>query len=425
MPNSLRINLQAFFASERFIWGVVIVGIVLRLIWALLVHPEPTSDSAVYVDRALSIANGHGYSMPDGTATAYWPVGYSAFLAAFLCILNDPHLAVIVSNVVLASLLMYLFYRLVGIVFEQREAVSLAVLVLAFYPDNIAYASLATSEVLGSVLLIAYLLLVLGKNRLSSIIFSGIVIGLATLTKAQSILFPVLVFVLQFWLAGTGGERFRAFRTLILTVLVAVLVVTPWGLRNYHHFDRFVLSTNGGINLFIGNNEHSTGRYIYTAEDSALFAGLGEVERDEKAKKMALEYIASEPITFLSRIPLKIFYLFRTDGDGFSWNEAGFEQFWISSKGWRNLKIIATLYYYVILVFGMLGAVYFLRKLLLRHGGKMAVFSVIVFYYIAICGIFFGVPRFHDIFMPFLIILGVEFFRVISSRFYPGSATLS
>jgi hypothetical protein len=71
------------FLSTRFSVTVITVGVLARLLWILAIPAVPMNDTAIYLARALSIASGDGYIYPDGTPTAYWPVGYPAFLGRF------------------------------------------------------------------------------------------------------------------------------------------------------------------------------------------------------------------------------------------------------------------------------------------------------------------------------------------------------
>lgn len=405
MKTAFMDRLQRVILHDRFPLIVMLLAVIIRLAWMLLFQPEPVSDPAIYFSRALSIASGQGYAYADGTPTAYWPVGYSAFLALFIYLLGDPQTALIISNVLLVILLIIGFYQLALIALRDRLSARIALLLFAFYPDHIAYSSLATSELLASLLTIGYLAIVLTRHSPIHAVLAGAVLGLAALTKAQSLLLPVLVCLYFFWLARKSSDRLQALYVFAITMLVAVLVISPWSIRNHQLFDRFIaISTNGGVNLYIGNNPHATGRYVFTDEDKAKFAGLNELETSDKAKALAITYMRENPLQVLKRVPKKLFYLLRTDGDGLSWNQEGLDDSLLSNKSWRNLKIVATLYYYVILFVGLAAVIWALVRFLGRNADISALFGIIVFYYLAIYAVFFGAPRFHDIFIPFLIL---------------------
>ena len=50
---------------------------------------------------------------------------------------------------------------------------------------------------------------------------------------------------------------------MLLLILSAAAVISPWTLRNYRvHGEWILISSNGGINFWIGNNEQATGEFI-------------------------------------------------------------------------------------------------------------------------------------------------------------------
>lgn len=409
MPTNPFSTLRALFLHPRFPIVIIISAIGIRLIWALLIQPTPVSDPAIYASRAMSIAAGEGYVLADGSPTAYWPVGYSAFLGLFIYLLGNFETALVISNCLLYSLLIISFFTLAKSTLTNTIAARLSLCLLAFYPDNIAYSSLATSELLASLLIISYLALIVNRKTIYHVVLSGIIIGYAALTKSQSILIPSIVCIFLLWSATEKQSRLNTLKDYGITMLVAMLVIAPWTVRNYSHFGEFIpISTNGGINLYIGNNPLAKGNYSFREQDKDLFKDLDEIQTNTKAKQLATDYIKNNPVTTVLRIPQKLYYLFRTDADGLSWNQEGLDDALFSSSTWRNLKIGATLYYYAILFLGMIAAILYLIRFIQRKAPPAAIYSLLIFYYIAIYGIFFGAPRFHDIFMPFLILTGSE-----------------
>jgi hypothetical protein len=81
------------------------------------------------------------------------------------------------------------------------------------------------------------------------------------------------------------------------------LVLLPWTLRNHRCFDRWIVTTtNGGINLYIGNNPSSTGGYYLPPEGerpSYAFQESGRWIRE------AVGYAAGHPGQTLARTGVK------------------------------------------------------------------------------------------------------------------------
>jgi len=67
--------------------------------------------------------------------------------------------------------------------------------------------------------------------------------------------------------------------------------------RNYYHFGRFIpISTNGGINLYIGNNPYATGEYRWDSVVTNPLERLPEYERDKEASRLAKKYMKNHPL---------------------------------------------------------------------------------------------------------------------------------
>jgi len=92
--------------------------------------------------------------------------------------------------------------------------------------------------------------------------------------------------------------------------------MTPWVIRNYMVFNRFVLlSNNAGKTFILGNSENArpnTGEGIdlskYDNEIKRL--NLDEVETDKYYKKKAFEWIKNNPSDFLKLYIMKFFNYF-------------------------------------------------------------------------------------------------------------------
>ena len=85
-----------------------------------------------------------------------------------------------------------------------------------------------------------------------------------------------------------------------MLVVVQVLVMLPWGIRNSHALGRFTLTnTVGGMGLFIGNNARATGAWYLWAEDlERLRPGIhaqGVVAVDDAAREEAGRWIRANP----------------------------------------------------------------------------------------------------------------------------------
>ncbi len=142
--------------------------------------------------------------------------------------------------------------------------------------------------------------------------FGGACLGLATLFRPQlAVAVPVVaVAVARARGAVTPGGAVRSigagFAHAVPFVLAAILVVTPWTLRNAVVLRAFVpISTNGGEVFFASNAASGDRQGAYNEE---LYARLrraepGEAARSTRGFVLGLAHIASVPGTFIGALP--------------------------------------------------------------------------------------------------------------------------
>jgi hypothetical protein len=125
-------------------------------------------------------------------------------------------------------------------------------------------------------------------------------------------------------------------RKYIATVIVmAAITVTPWLLRNYAVFGRFMLRSNFGLELKLANNwetsnalELTDGGHIPTgkvwkrghpsvnAEEFRLYASLGELNYVDRQYNEAVAFVWGNPKKFLWLTLRRIYYFWLGDLGG-------------------------------------------------------------------------------------------------------------
>ena len=143
-------------------WLALIVGVALaiRVVWVLVFQIPPIlgSDAAAYDRLGWRLAQGQGYVTGDGTPTAYWPVGYPAFLAAIYVIFGYSWLAAGIANALLGTVSVALTYRLAREFLSSRSSL-VAAGAVAFLPSHITtYTSVLRNEILHTALVLAALI---------------------------------------------------------------------------------------------------------------------------------------------------------------------------------------------------------------------------------------------------------------------------
>src|SRR5437899_5231953 len=87
----LRVRFESMLMHPRFIPLCFSVFIAIRLALLLFISVEPSSDALWYFGRAITIIEQGSY-YESGLPTAYWSVGYPAFIALIFTF-TGPHLA--------------------------------------------------------------------------------------------------------------------------------------------------------------------------------------------------------------------------------------------------------------------------------------------------------------------------------------------
>jgi 4-amino-4-deoxy-L-arabinose transferase-like glycosyltransferase len=389
----------AFLRSRYFPAACLAAGLLVRLAWILLVDPKPVSDFAWYFTKAIDISFGRGYQS-NGVPTAYWPVGYCGFLGGLFALFGRSLFVARIANVLLYTGVLALSYWVAGRLFRSTLTARLTLLILAFYPNHIAYSSLVASESLFMFLmLLGVALLLLENSRLLMALLAGAVFGLACLVRPQLLPLP-LAFVLLLPGAKWGGKLI----TLAGVYAVMLLVLLPWTLRNYKAFGHVVLvSTNGGGNLLIGNNPWANGAYVFRPEFMQIVDGGNEYEQDRRAGGYAIRYMREHPVATLKLLPLKFWYLYRGDVEGIRWSIEGIEAGGKEAPGWLGTPAVAVSEaYYVILGVAFVASVF----LFLRKGRDRVAFpsvGLVVIAFFTLLGLaFYGGSRYHFPVMPWV-----------------------
>ena len=150
--------------STRFFLMAAALFLAPRIGWMLAVDAAPMSDQLWYFERAVGLLNGGGYAV-QGQPTAFWPVGYPAFLAGLFAIFGPDIEVAKAANLVLSAVAMAFVYRIARHATESERAAKAALMLAVLYPTLIFYTELLYSELLFMTLLLAGIDLLLGADE--------------------------------------------------------------------------------------------------------------------------------------------------------------------------------------------------------------------------------------------------------------------
>lgn len=384
-------------------WVVLAIACVARVawsVWAWLSGVRPASDAGWYYQRGLEIASGSGYSI-DGHPTAYWPVGYPAFLGGLFSLFGDIIPVAMGANVLLGVAIVEATRRLALMLFKDKRSSWTAALIVALHPNGIAYSSLLLGETLSTALLLWSLVFLLGGRSVGATAASALLLAGAILVRPQLALTPAIAVLAACFIDTPRWSKSLLARSAFVYVGGALLLL-PWTLRNQSLYDAWpVLSNNDGINLYIGNNPRANGTYyLDDVVERAYWEAPDEWHRNGRARRLAVAWITEHPGEFIQLIPRKLWYLWRGDGEGFGWNRRWFpmETASTTTRILDGLKWASQLWW--VLFVGAAG-----YSVLTRRKGAVAWswIGLLVAGWISLLGIvYFGDSRFHFVAIPFL-----------------------
>ncbi len=383
---------QISFSPGKVIFLVVFLGLVTRLILVSALHIPLTSDAADYYRMASAIYDG------TGLKSIFMSAGYPLFLSGLFMVFGKTAEVAQYFNALLGGFSILLVYWLSKELFRSEPIAIIAAVLWAIYPPAILYAENLAKENLMIPLLLLYLLLVAkyAHSSFSAAIAaaSGALLGLHALV-GPALLVIAPIFLIQVFLKP--NHIAKKIRDVLIYGLFVLIILAPWLYRNNEVYGQPLLNTNGGFNLYIGNNPSATGWFMSIMETplgkswSTLRQQLGEVGLNQYSRDRGVEYIKSHPVETI-KMAIKKMFLFWTPPTHAG---TGGDQSQIES-----LVRTAWLVEYVFLVFCALGLIIFVRPPL----RQMWILYSSVGLYCAVHMLFYVIIRYRLPIMPLVTI---------------------
>jgi 4-amino-4-deoxy-L-arabinose transferase-like glycosyltransferase len=389
-------SISTYLGGWRAVALILGLCAALRLIWALTVPVVPISDSAMYHQFALSIVSGAGYAYPDGSLTAYWPVGTSALYALIYFVFGTSTTPVVVLNLLLGLIFTAQTICLSRVWFSERVALAAGVC-MAVWPMLIQLTTVLASELPCAVFTMAGIITYCKPPKTRKKIFlAGIYIGIACYFRPTIMILLILLPVLEALV--DRATRMPALRSVLLISGFA-LVVLPWSIRNHDVFGQpALISTNFGANLWMGNNPESQGHYM--SPDMGRYS-KNEVLRDRQLRAEAIRNIRSDPFHYLVQMSWKRFVVTHArESIGVAWNQGGLKQRGLD-RFIFPLKLASSAYWWVMILAAFVGLQWGFRD---RSIGILHPLVVITGVLIAIPTLTVGQDRYHFSIIPFVAI---------------------
>lgn len=309
-----------------FLSMVAVLALTLRLIWAWWVPVIPYSDGEAYDAFARTLAQHGIFGWTASEPTSFWPPGTTFLHAGLFALFGIRYEPIVVLNIALSLGMVWTTARLAARFWGQKTA-ALSALILAVWPTLVMYPTILASELPFLFLtLLALDLWTHPKLRLTPrALLAGLALGFAALVRPQALLLP-LIYAAGLLLTGHATRRTVVDQVLCtaLAGIVMALVIAPWTWRNHQLYGEPVLiSTNGGVTLWIGNSPGTDGRF---REIPDQYYRLPENERARVLGEEARAYILQDPAGFMVRSVKKLLYLYTNESVGVGWNSPGIRQ---------------------------------------------------------------------------------------------------
>jgi 4-amino-4-deoxy-L-arabinose transferase-like glycosyltransferase len=318
-------NLRKFLPLYLFLFAFLI-----RL--AFLLGTYQGNQSIPYfedVGIAINLLDGIGYAyhfsmiVPDipTRPTAAKPPVYPLLVSlVFLAFGMKNFFALFIVHAFLSALTCSLLF--LAIARFSLPVAAIAGVALAIYLPFIHHAvSVPESTTLTLFLISLFSFQLMGLHAIfkqSKWILAGVVSGLLALTEPVTIPFLFLSF---FYISYVTFSRWgKISKELLIAMVIFTAVITPWTIRNYITFKRFVfIKSNFGA--FLKDGLHHAGIRLPQADRLALrqqVEGMDEVSEDRAVKKAMLSWMAENPMRFIRLLP------------------KNFLQFWWETEAYKN-----------------------------------------------------------------------------------------
>jgi 4-amino-4-deoxy-L-arabinose transferase-like glycosyltransferase len=244
-------------------WLILALGIVMRL-WLIFAQNDrliTDYDDKMYLQSATRLLDSGMFTFGSHVdkPTVFIPPLFPLYLAGVFAVFGKGAAGLYAARfgvVLMAALSMWLLVRIAHQL--QRPSMGLwAAGVMAVYPSLILNNTLYLTETMFAMLTLCFftsLIAAIESRKRGHLLLAGLFLGLATLARPTSALFPIGV-GLYLWCRKDYGFK-KAFAVGITLVAMLFVVLSPWIVRNYVQFHQFIPLTKASGNPFL------TGTYI-------------------------------------------------------------------------------------------------------------------------------------------------------------------
>lgn len=396
-----------YLNSPNALWFLVVFSVGLKLLLLMVLGIQSFPDGNGYLHIATTIYE-NGFIYPDSAQTDAPLTPYLYAIFSPLSSLFGPA-GIALSNVLLATFLVYLVYWITYEIFTNQRAALLAACATAIYPFFNFYVITFLTEILYLTLLYSFFLMFIRFLKYKKgyhLILASVLLAAASLTRFPTLFMAPFFFVLLLVLLYVQKEKMlMLFRTAIVSLGAFVIAMLPWWVHNYHLYDKVVLTSEGisDFAFYIGNNPlNQTGGGISGVDyDLSDYEKMEDVElANELAQQDAVNWIVNHPGDWLVLELKKFVRFYRV-----TLHAPQYQQWYY--------KAMSIMSYGVVLLFFLVGLWQYLRR-------SFYLLSPMVLYLVLLSGVhmlLFASVRYRLPLEPFMIVVASMAIINIVERF--------
>tara|TARA_X000000950_G_C13830510_1_gene625947 strand:- start:89 stop:1312 length:1224 start_codon:yes stop_codon:yes gene_type:complete len=238
----------------------------------------------------------------------FYLLGLKNFLTVKIILISQSILS-IYSTIILKKILEKFF---------SKETSIIIPLIFLLFPLNFYSSTQISSVTLQIFLFLLFIFYFINFDLKKNYLFFGVISSLSILIRGEFLmLFMICCFFIML--------KYRIFFKICISILIAIIVISPFIYRNYKHFNEFVIVKSSGYNLWRGNNIYADvngsfsdenlypeftenkNKIISTlTENNQIF--LYEIKLDDYYKSRAIKNIKEDPLKYIFLYLKKFLY---------------------------------------------------------------------------------------------------------------------
>lgn len=313
--------IRKLFLYNNYLFYICLFAVIIRFISIFVFVDLENPEMWEYGLIARNMLSGLGFSYIANTMivpSAYMPPGLPYIYYFFFLIFGDnsvSYIFILLFNLLISIVSIIVMYKLSYLIFANLSISILSALYAALSPifiySTVNFNSIVIYHVLIGLIYLYFLKLQKtgdsdNKDELKNSILLGIITGVLLYFRADGT--AILAILFLYFLFK------KRIRTGSIILILAIVIISPWTIRNYIVFDKIIpVTTSMGYNFYLGHSNESTDSLLYKKVININEDAQFEIERSTIAANESIEFIKSNPDADIKEMFSKIYSLWLID----------------------------------------------------------------------------------------------------------------